>query len=281
MGYLRKRVVPVALVSLVGTVLLAGPGLLGIHRVEPPPAAEYDLADYREALALAVTSTGVRYTALKQNPAPLARFLGALARVGPKSTPRRFATAPEQLAYALNAYNALVLHGVLAHGIQGSVHQVHGPIEPVPGFGFFYSTRFVLDGEDVHLHGLEGDLRAHNVDARIHAVLNCASRSCPPLGPVPFEAATLDAQLEAATRAWVSDPKHVRVDEDAIVLNPIFDWYADDFRAHTEKLHVEPTVTAWIAYHLPEPAAEALRDAAAKGLPLQYFEYDWSLNAAN
>lgn len=280
MGYLRSRLLPVAVLSAVGAGLLVAPALLGVHRVPAPEAGPLDLADYRAALEAAVVEGGVRYDRIHEEPGALARFLGGLARIGPRSNPERFPTTPERLAYYLNAYNALVLQGIVVHGVKSTLHEVRGTIEPTPGFGFFWATRFTLDGEDVHLYGLENEVIREFGDARIHAAINCASRSCPPLRPEPFEAARLDEQLDDAARGWVADPNHVRIDEQGVRLNPIFDWFRTDFEAHAEKLGEPPTVLAWIAHHLPPERAEAMRAAEADGTPVRFFTYDWSLNRA-
>ena len=50
-------------------------------------------------------------------------------------------------------------------------------------------------------------LRARFKDARVHAAVNCASFSCPPLLDEAFTAKKLEKQLDAQMRAFVVDPK--------------------------------------------------------------------------
>lgn len=283
MASLHRRWWAPALLSVGVALALVAPRLLGVHAVPVPsvpgpPELAYD--DWGAALAATVRPDGVDYPAFVSEGEAFLRFVHGLSAVGPKSTPERFATEPERLAYYLNAYNALAVHGVLYHGVRATVHEVHGALEPTPGFGFFWAQRFTLDGETVHLYELENDVVRPFGDARIHAALNCASASCPPLGPEPFVPERLDAQLDAATRAWVADPEHVRVTDTEVRLNPIFDWYAEDFAEHAERLGVGTAVTDWIAHYLPERSARSLREAVAEGRPIRYPAYDWSINAA-
>jgi hypothetical protein len=283
MSYARSRVVPVAVFTLLGGLALATPPLLGVHTVPVPrgPEVAYDLDDYAAALDLAVTSSGtVDYRRLREAPDRLLAFVEALATHGPRSTPDRFATPPEKLAYYINAYNALVLYAVLVHRPESSVHEVHGVIEPVAGFGFFWAQRFRLDGERTNLYDLENDVIRELGDARVHAAINCASRSCPPLRPEPFRASDLESALDDATRAWVRSPKGVRVEDGAIVLNAIFDWYAEDFRTHAEALGAGDGVLDWIGRYLEGEKARAFAAARRAGGEVRFAPYDWGLNRA-
>ena len=72
---------------------------------------------------------------------------------------------------------------------------------------------------------LERALRVARVDPRIHFALNCGARSCPPIAT--YEAGTVETQLDAATRAYLS--ADVRRDGDAIVVPRMFLWYLGDF----------------------------------------------------
>jgi hypothetical protein len=110
-------------------------------------------------------------------------------------------------------------------------------------------------------------------DPRTHAVVICASTSCPALPREPLVAARLDAQLDAAVRQWMADPgKGLRIDRAAITItvSRIFDWFEDDFAK-------AGGVVAFVARYAPADR-EWLRahGAAAR---LQYFDYDWAVNA--
>lgn len=279
----RKRVIAVAILSLLMTLVLVLPPLLGVHTVPLPrgPKPPYRLADYEAALKIAVRPDGVDYQALYENRDPLLRFVHALASFGPNTHPEAFKTRPERIAYYLNAYNALVLYGVLVHRPVGSVHDVHGVIEPVPGFGFFWAQRFELDGSRTNLYDLEHDVIRGFRDARVHAALNCASASCPALREAPYLAQSLERQLEEATRSWVASDEHVRISDEAVLLSAIFDWFEEDFARHAKEMGVGSSMLDWVAHYLPEDKGEALAAARKSGQPVRYLAYDWSLNRAS
>ena len=84
----------------------------------------------------------------------------------------------------------------------------------------------------LHLKGLEDKkVRAGYGDARAHAILNCASISCPRLRRRAVEPETLEADLDEAMAELVSHPKHFQLDESAgvVCLSRIFDWFEGDF----------------------------------------------------
>lgn len=226
-----------------------------------------DLADVLDRY---VTPRGVDYDGLAADDHSLRRFTALIAQVGPRTAPERFPTPADELAYFLNAYNALVLLGVIEHWPIDTVHDVRGVLEPRAGFGFFYGLRFELDGRRTNLYNLENQVIRPLGDARIHAALNCASRSCPALAGTPYRGATLEQQLDAATRPFAGTEPHVEVDEQARVvrLSRIYDWYESDFG----------DVLSWIEGFADPEAAAAVARARAEGWPIDHIPYDWSLN---
>jgi hypothetical protein len=185
--------------------------------------------DWDAVLAAFVDDRGlVDYAGLARDRDALDRYLAAIAEVGPESTPERFPTRDHELTYYINAYNALVFAGVL--GLGDDAETVWGGL--IDGYPFFVGAKYRIDGRKINLRNLENKVvRARYGDARIHAALNCASLGCPRLPDTAFRPGTLDATLDAAMTEFVSDPRHVRVDDDAKVvhLSKIFDWFRDDF----------------------------------------------------
>ena len=279
-----------AIVLLLGVVLLAT-GWLTVHALglravavhaEPMrlPEEGFDYSWWNEALARWVRPRGVDYAAVLQDEGELRRFVATLATTGPQSAPGRFPTEPEQLAYYLNAYNALTLYGVVDNWPIESVHDVRGWLDPRAGFGFFYGLRFPLDGGQMNLYELENAIIRSYLDARIHAAINCASKSCPALAPYAFESAALDEQLDVVTRAFCSNAPHVVIDEDArqIRLSAIFDWYKADFEEHARRLGRPATIEDFIAAFADPATAEALERARKAEFEVVFEPYDWALN---
>lgn len=248
------------------------------HAEPLPTAPAYPYDALHRVLRAHVHAGRVDYRGLAADD-DLPRFVATLAETGPRSTPGFFAGEDARKAWAIDAYNAAVLFAVARAWPIGSVHDVRGAVEVQPGFGFFYAQRFALDGRRTNLYDFENDVVRAFGDARVHAAINCASASCPTLASEPYLPETLDAQLDAAARAFASEPRHVSVTADAIELSSIYQWFADDFRRDARRLGAGDEVLDWIAHYATPEVSQALSAARAAGLPVRYRPYDWSVNA--
>jgi len=246
------------------------------------PEEGFDWAPWTEILAAHVDETGVvDWSGLATDDTDLRNLAETLATAGPKTTPERFATEDDELAYFINAYNILIALGVVHHWPIASVHDVSHWLSPRRGFGFFYAQRFVLDGRDLNLYGLENQIIIKEYeDARIHAAINCASASCPMLRAEAYTGADLDAQLDEASRVFASEAPHVRVDTDAetVELSMIYQWYAEDFERDAVELGQDADVLAWIAHYATDEVAADVERARAGDWTVSYVTYDWALN---
>jgi hypothetical protein len=190
----------------------------------------------------------------------LQEYVNLIGNASPESHPRLFPDRDAQLAYWVNAYNALVIEGVLSHYPVKSVNDIKPGITVKQGQGFFYNLKFKVGGRTINLLDLEQQVLLEQYkDPRIHFAINCASGSCPPLKPEAFKG---PEQLDALARAFINDEKNVYVSHDkkTIYVSKIFEWYADDFgdvRAFLKKYSTRP---------LPDEYA------------LRYLDYDWNLN---
>jgi len=206
------------LLGLVPSVALA---------VEP---ATFSHEDWGRVLARFVDDRGlVDYRGLAAAREPLDRYVAAVERTSPETDEAAFPSRDHELAYYINAYNALVFHGVLSRGPEKDSVWTGGLID---GQAFFVSMNVTVGGDETNLRRLENKvIRERYADPRIHAALNCASLGCPRLPREVFAAQTLDAQLDAAMKDFVADPRNVRaIDSERVVeLSKIFDWFGSDF----------------------------------------------------
>lgn len=273
----------VCVIGVTGAITVKALGLRTLTVSAEPfdlPPEGFDYRWWNAALGRWVHSVGVDYEAVLADQEGLRRFIATLQSTGPKTTPERFTTEPERLAYYLNAYNALVLFAVVENWPIDSVHDVRGWLDPRAGFGFFYGLQLPLDGDATNLYELENEVIRGFVDARIHAAINCASKSCPALQPYAFEPSGLDAQLDAVTAAFCSSAPHVGVDDEAeeIQLSAIFDWYRADFEEHARRLGRPATIVDFILlFAAPEVGVE-LERARSAGYEVAFQPYDWALN---
>ncbi|MCB9538466.1 MAG: DUF547 domain-containing protein [Myxococcales bacterium] len=182
-----------------------------------------------------------------------------------KTDPASIKDAKDRLAFWINAYNAHTVAAVVAHwpGIT-SVSNVY------PDFAFFKKKDKVIGGEKYALNDVENEIiRPRFKDPRIHAALNCASVSCPPLANFAFTGAKLDAQLDQVMRAFANDAARNEIEpgKDTVRLSEIFKWYADDFKpAGGPK--------AYLLKYLDGERKAALEKAAK----VDFKPYDWNLN---
>jgi len=208
-------------------------------------------------------------------------YLAAVTQYSPETTPERFVTSNDALAYWLYAYNAYVIKSILDRWPLESVTDVKAPIEIVKGFGFFYRLRFIFGGRAYSLYTIENKkIRAEYRDARIHFVLNCGSESCPILRTeLPTDDA-LETLLQQAAVDFVSDERNVRIDQKSqrIVLSAIFKWYEKDFTNDLRRrgLSADQGLQAYIASIAPDPLRKAI--AACVGCKIEFDDYDWTVN---
>ena len=203
----------------------------------------------------------VNYTKLKANPEKLEKYLDLLAVANPAEL-----SYNAQLAFWVNAYNALVIKGVIDHYPTTSVRKVKW-------FGGFFSRlKFQVAGKTYTLNQIEhGIIRTEFVDPRVHFILVCASTSCPPIENSAFSAEDIEERLETATLNFVQNREQVRIDraKRRIYLSKIFKWYDEDFREGYEG------VADFLTDYLPPEDADFV---FAENVKFYYLDYDWTLN---
>jgi hypothetical protein len=219
-----------------------------------PSSAQLDASDWRTLLSTYGSDAGFRYSALQQNRAHrelLARFVRAIGDADVHGLSRN-----TELAFYLDAYNALVVSAVIERGPRESVMRVPG---------FFDRITHRVAGRTMTLNQLETFVRTRFTEPRIHFALNCASASCPPLSRTPYSMERdLLSTLEQKARAFIR--RTTRIDRAAhtIRVSQIFEWYARDFG----------NVRTFLAARLDAPSAAAVRDPSFR---IAYVPYDWAL----
>ncbi len=224
---------------------------------------------WRSVLEEFVTDDGmVDYDALSQNREDLDSYIYQVETTGPTTAPDQFPTDDHALAYYINAYNAVVVSGVLARGPEKK--SVWRGL--ISGLSFFELMDITVDGRTTSLRDLEDDIiRGRFHDPRIHAAINCASMSCPRLQKLPFTGPLLQSQLDGAMGEFVNDPAHVRQEARTIYLSRIFDWFRADFKDQEEHLGAPGSLIGYI---------NRFREKALDpGLRVRFLAYDKGINA--
>jgi hypothetical protein len=254
---------------LVIALALAG-GLAGAREASAVPAAAFDHAPLDALLRRYVRGTDVAYREWHGRPRDRAALASYVARLAAADTTGW--TRDEQLAFWINAYNAITVARILEAYPVSSITKVRPTfgIPGIPGNGVWKEIHRVA-GADVSLDDIEhGTLRKHFAEPRIHFAVNCAAKSCPPLAGRAYFAADLDASLDAAAGRFIRAGRYNTIEPGRRwALSKIFQWYEDDFVA------AAGSVPAFILPYLPPERARGVDPAKVRWSSRGY---DWSLN---
>lgn len=221
------------------------------------------LTDWAEVLETFVDEEGrTDFAALADSPGMLQRFVDVLAETGPNSEPDAFGTEAAQLAFYINAYNALAMHGVISEAIPADFAGFFKRL------AFFKNRKVQLDGKTTDLYALENKVIRPYGDARIHFALNCMVKDCPRLPRQPFTADELEAQLQSAAIEFFSKPRHLRIDtaKRQVEVSEILKFYTRDFVASGRRQDLPTYFNAFLESPVPEDFA------------VRYIPYDWTIN---
>ena len=160
----------------------------------------------------------------------------------------------DQLAFWINAYNVFTIDLIVNHYPIKSIQNLDGG-KP------WDVKRIAIGGKKYSLNNIENDIiRPQFKDARIHFAVNCAAKSCPPILNSAFFGKTLDEQLDAVTKKFISNTKYQNITPGKMTLSKIFDWYKVDFG------DIFTFINKYNAIKVNKNTA------------IVYKEYDWSLN---
>lgn len=197
----------------------------------------------------------------------------------------RLDSREERLAFWVNLYNTLVIHGIIELKIRESVKEVSGffrKIGYIIGGMTFTPDNIehgILRGNRRQFHGLfrpfsQGDPRLRHIidppDPRIHFTLVCGSSSCPPINFYTPE--RIDRQLDTAAAGFINGPEVEIVPENHILkLSPIFKWYRTDFGGSRG-------IVETLIRYLDQGAAREFLAAHGTAAKIEWKYYDWRLN---
>jgi GH15 family glucan-1,4-alpha-glucosidase len=195
-------------------------------------------------------------------------------------------TREQQIAFWINLYNVIVIHGVVELGIRDSVKEVDD---------FFRRVQYQIGGQFFSAHEIEhGVLRGNRrppyhlanvfgsddpraryaikpMDPRIHFALVCASSSCPPIET--YTAESLERDLIISGKAFVNGGGIViNRERKRASISRVFKWYGKDFgKTMANRLRF----LAPFMYHSRDRAFLAEN---ADRISVEYQDYDWRLN---
>ena len=203
--------------------------------------------------------------------------------------PDMLKTPEEKIAFWLNLYNVIVIHGVVEWNIKDSVKEAPR---------FFRRIRYVVGGNEYTPDDMEHGLLRGNPkpphalfrvfgrndprlqyslekeDPRIHFALVCASSSCPPIDLYTSE--NLNEELDQAGKSFLNGGGLVLDRENkTVTLSRIFKWYGEDFGSRQGEILNR---LAEFIYKVDE--RDFIKNHA-KELKVSYQKYDWRLNRSD
>jgi hypothetical protein len=194
-------------------------------------------------------------------------YISSLARAAPSKLPR-----DEAFAYWANLYNAVTVKVILDRYPVKSIRDIKSDsfIDPKAYLGPWRTKRVTVEGKALSLDDIEHEImRPTFKDPRVHYAVNCASIGCPNLLPKAWQAATLEADLDAAARDFVNHKRGVEVlAGDKLRVSSIYKWFREDFGADDKA----------VIAHLRKHARPDLAARLDKVTSIAEDQYDWALN---
>ncbi len=213
--------------------------------------AQPDYKSWDTFLKKYVSASGdVDYKSIKANK----KELEAITKTFSATTVLTSWSKNDQLAFWINAYNVFTIDLVVNHYPIKSIQNLDG--------GKTWDVkRIEIGGKKYSLNNIENDIiRPQFKDARIHFAVNCAAKSCPPILNGAFFSKSLDEQLDAVTKKFISNTKYQNITSGKMTLSKIFDWYKIDFGDIAAFINKYSTIKV------------------NKNTAIVYKDYDWSLN---
>jgi hypothetical protein len=256
-----------------------------------PVAGSFSHDSYAAVLEQYVNDEGrVDYAGLQQDRKALDAYASAISSLDRKTYEGW--SKDEQLAFWMNAYNALTLQLIIdRYPIESSFFRsIVFPKNSIRQIaGAWDEIEFPVMGGAMTLDHIEHEIiRKQFEEPRIHVALVCAAISCPPLRKEPYHAERLDEQLDDQSRRFVNTPASFRIDRDKgiLYLSSIFKWYGGDFVGKYGPAGDGPDLTgnygdekgAVIQFAMDYLGPEDQNYLAGASYDVKYLDYDWTLN---
>ena len=230
------------------------------------PEPSFDHSAFNALLAAHVDQDAGRvdYDGFKANEAKLDAYLATIAAAELDQLDEQ-----ETFALLINAYNAYTIKLILER--YPKLESIRDYKEP------WKQVRWEVGGETVSLDTIEHErLRPVYKDPRIHFAVNCASIGCPPLRAEAYTSERLDEQLDAATKATLSNSRYVTVKKGALHVTRLMDWYGDDF-VNPEWEGSGENIPAFVKRYASDEVVALIEEKGGKP-KVKFLDYDWNLN---
>lgn len=195
----------------------------------------------------------------------LMEYLNALSQAKPEAR----SSKDSKLAFWINSYNAVTIHGILREYPTSSIRNHTARLFE---YNIWKDLQLYVGGKPYSLEAIEHQILRKMSEPRIHFAIVCASIGCPRLLNKAYTAEKVQPQLETNAKDFFSRSQNFRYDapQKRFYLSSILKWFAEDFGSNqTSQLR---TISQW----LPDKAVQI---AAQSGkASVSYLDYNWNLN---
>jgi len=194
----------------------------------------------------------------------LQNYLAQLGRADASARAGRSA----QLAFWINAYNALTLEGMLQLYPTSSIRN---HTAKAFGYNIWKQLPLIVGDGQYTLDTIENRILRRTGEPRIHFAIVCASISCPRLRNEAYTAARLEQQLTANTKDFFSRSNNFQYDarRGVMKVSSIINWFGGDFGKNQ---------TARFRYLKPYLPADSQQLAVNPRTRVRYLRYNWGIN---
>ncbi len=241
--------------------------------------ADDTLATFDHVLDTRVRDGYVYYRALKADRQELDRYVSSLD--GAELPHDRQA----QIAFWLNAYNAIVLQAVINHYPIATRTKAF-PARSIRQIPSVLAAPHRVAGRSLSLDAIEQRVLAAFKDPRIFFALGRGAAGGGRLRSEVYAAAEIERQLDEQAAECATRDRCVRVDPktNVVRVSAVFSWRRDAFvdafakDAAAVSTRRPPLERAVIAFISPRLAAEHREFLALNRFRVEYLPFDWSLN---
>ncbi len=234
-------------------ILIGSLGIQANTTLSGGETTSFDHSPWTKLLQKNVTAKGnVNYKGFKNDIVALDKYLNDLSNT---TIDVKLWSVNERKAFWINAYNAFTVKLILNNYPVKAINDIKTP----------WKQKFIsIGGKKLSLNQIEHEiLRPKFKDPRVHFAIVCASKDCPLLLNVAFEAKTLEKQLETQTAVFVNDPQRNKVSVKKLQISEIFNWFKTDFTANG-------TVADFVNKYSKVKAGPKAK--------ISYLTYNWNLN---
>jgi len=206
-----------------------------------------------------------RWKASPDDGKALSHYLGLLST----ASPSKKATHEAKLAFWINAYNAVTVHGILR---EYPTSTIRNHTAKLYGYNIWHDLLLTVGKSNYSLDTIEHKILRKMDEPRIHFAIVCASKGCPRLLNEAYLPEKLSQQLQRNTLDFFSRNQNFRYDpvKERMYLSAILTWFAEDFgKTKADQLN-------WIAPYLSTKQSQSA--ARSGSTSVSYLDYNWSLN---